>query len=136
MAIEQSKRVRLVQAVKRIFGRAKPAEQPVISAHVRMSLALAIAEQYVLVSQDYPSSSSPATTLCGSAAASPVSGYKQHVDFKSHHECAADEATLAYDARKSLLSFVRPRTASALTVCEGNECCSPMVAAREMPLCC
>ncbi|KAJ1789579.1 hypothetical protein GGH19_005219 [Coemansia sp. RSA 1807] len=123
--IQQSKRTRVVRAFRRLFRRTHQA--PVISAGVRMSLALAIAEQYVLVSQDWPAEQE-SPTVCDTVVASPVSGYKP---------MCCDEATLASE-RRVRKSFIRPRTASASTVCESkcvNACCS-MVASRENPLCC
>ncbi|KAJ2500022.1 hypothetical protein GGH96_003060 [Coemansia sp. RSA 1972] len=126
MDTSESKRARVARAVRRLFRRTHQA--PVISAGVRMSLALAIAEQYVLVSQDWPAETE-SPTVCGTPLASPVSGYKP---------MCCDEATLAASERRVRKSFIRPRTASASTVCElkcVNACCS-MVASRENPLCC
>ncbi|KAJ1854590.1 hypothetical protein GGH12_004380 [Coemansia sp. RSA 1822] len=126
--IQQSKRARVARAVRRLFRRTP--QVPVISAGVRMSLALAIAEQYVLVSQDWPAETAESPTVCGTPLASPVSGYKP---------MCCDEATIAASERRVRKSLIaRPRTASASTVCEAkcvNACCS-MVASRENPLCC
>ncbi|KAJ1752741.1 hypothetical protein LPJ78_000232 [Coemansia sp. RSA 989] len=112
------KRARFVQAIKRIF-RGKPQaedEMPEAAAAARMSLALAIAEQYVLMSQACPlEQSESADTLCGSKLeASPAcSSTRSYFD--------RDDATLAapsegHHLRKSLLLMVRPRTCTGSTL--------------------
>ncbi|KAJ2850624.1 hypothetical protein IWW36_001735 [Coemansia brasiliensis] len=96
-----------------------PDELPEAAA-ARMSLALAIAEQYVLVSQACPLEQlGSATTLCGSKpGASPAcSSTRSYFD--------RDDATLAAPSegrrlRKSLLLMVRPRTCTGSTL-DNNE---------------
>ncbi|KAJ2450012.1 hypothetical protein EV183_004567 [Coemansia sp. RSA 2336] len=115
------KRARFVQAIKRIFKRKPQAEDEMPeAAAARMSLALAIAEQYVLMSQACPlEQSESADTLCGSKldALPACSSTRSHFD--------RDDATLAAPSegshlRKSLLLMVRPRTCTGSTL-DNNE---------------
>ncbi|KAJ1990850.1 hypothetical protein GGI25_004324 [Coemansia spiralis] len=99
--------------IKRLFG-IKSRETPVLSEADRMDLALAIAEQYVLVSQECPNTDT--ATL-----------YSQNT-----HKPRRSRASSVFN-----IMALRPRTDTE-TICEEDEieARTVLVAARENPLCC
>ncbi|KAJ2712346.1 hypothetical protein H4R19_002805 [Coemansia spiralis] len=133
---QMGKRARLVAVLRRMLGRRAQAADG-MSADARMNLAMAIAAQYVMVSQEYPMGDGG--SQCGDAQTLTSPG------------CAARAVELKGAAGPSLLArFIRrPRTASAgsNTICGDCCCCcdsfaSPSAQAtltaahRELPLCC
>ncbi|KAJ1664118.1 hypothetical protein EV178_004404 [Coemansia sp. RSA 1646] len=131
----------MISAIKRLFkglrGRSVKQKEHQLSESARMELALAIAEQYVLVSQDHPDYTETDTNFC---ALTMKSGGTQTL-------CSPITTCRSNKSNKRASSLIsrmirRPRTASyGSTVFEldQEEYYDPsfMVAAsREQPLCC
>ncbi|PIA15775.1 hypothetical protein COEREDRAFT_92997 [Coemansia reversa NRRL 1564] len=150
----ESKSRKVMTAIKKMFTGWRNHKLPVheeMSEKDRMELALAIAEQYILVAEEFPI---PDNYYDGQTLASSPGSYRKFLDSSEPSTDIALKRKRKESIRDSFIfvtrNILRPRTASAAsnsTICDlhysstcsgGCDCAAynTFVASRENPLCC